>query len=121
MYQAMRETRPHRRAIPREEIAATLEKEAERGRLDREAVRAVLETAGHRVERGRARGAATAATRAGLTDREIEVLRLVSRGLTDKEVGAEAGDLRRARWATTWPTPTRRSASRRAPARRCSR
>ena len=30
--------------------------EAEKGRLDREAVRAVLETAGHRAERGRARG-----------------------------------------------------------------
>jgi DNA-binding CsgD family transcriptional regulator len=82
MYQAMRETRPHRRSIAREEIAATLEKEAETGRLDREAVRAVLETAGHRVERGRARGGYPG----GLTNREIEVLRLVSRGLTNKQV-----------------------------------
>ena len=64
MYQAMRETRPHRRSIAREEIAATLEKEAETGRLDREAVRAVLETAGHRTERGRTRGPATAVIRA---------------------------------------------------------
>jgi HD-GYP domain-containing protein (c-di-GMP phosphodiesterase class II) len=84
MYQAMRETRPHRRAIPPEEIAATLEKEAEKGRLDRDAVRAVLEAAGHRVARGRARGGA--AYPGGLSDREVEVLRLVSRGLTDKQV-----------------------------------
>src|SRR4029079_6774500 len=85
MYQAMRETRPHRRSIAREEIAATLEKEAESGRLDREAVRAVLETAGHRVARGRARGAGNGPYPGGLTDREVEVLRLVSRGLTNKE------------------------------------
>ncbi|HEY7375476.1 MAG TPA: HD domain-containing phosphohydrolase [Polyangia bacterium] len=83
MYQAMRETRPHRRAIPPEEIAATLEKEAEKGRLDRDAVRAVLEAAGVRVARGRPGGGATPG---GLSDREVAVLRLVSRGLTDKQV-----------------------------------
>ena len=87
MYQAMRETRPHRRSIAREEIAATLEKEAETGRLDREAVRAVLETAGHRTERGRTRGDGNGGYPGGLTDREVAVLRLVSRGLTNKEVG----------------------------------
>jgi HD-GYP domain-containing protein (c-di-GMP phosphodiesterase class II) len=86
MYQAMRETRPHRRSIAREEIAATLEKEAETGRLDREAVRAVLETAGHRTERGRTRGHGNGGYPGGLTDREISVLRLVSRGLTNKDV-----------------------------------
>jgi HD-GYP domain-containing protein (c-di-GMP phosphodiesterase class II) len=84
MYQAMRETRPHRRSIPRDEIAATLEKEAETGRLDRDAVRAVLETAGQRVARGRARG--DGHYPGGLTDREVDVLRLVSRGLTNKAV-----------------------------------
>jgi HD-GYP domain-containing protein (c-di-GMP phosphodiesterase class II)/DNA-binding CsgD family transcriptional regulator len=89
MYQAMRETRPHRRSIPPEEIAATLEKEAATGRLDRDAVRAVLESAGHRVgvrvARGRAAGGA-AGHPGGLSDREVDVLRLVSRGLTNKEV-----------------------------------
>jgi DNA-binding NarL/FixJ family response regulator len=47
----------------------------------------VLETAGHRVARGRARdGGSSGATPGGLTDREVEVLRLVSRGMTNKEV-----------------------------------
>jgi HD-GYP domain-containing protein (c-di-GMP phosphodiesterase class II) len=86
MYQAMRETRPHRRAIPREEIAATMETEAEKGRLDRGAVRAVLAAAGHRVERARVRRRGYPG---GLTDREVDVLRLVSRGLTDKQVAAK--------------------------------
>jgi HD-GYP domain-containing protein (c-di-GMP phosphodiesterase class II) len=89
MYQAMRETRPHRRAISREEIAATLESEAEKGRLDRDAVRAVLETAGHRVERGRARGSGNGGYPGGLTDPEVEVLRLVARGLTNKAVAVK--------------------------------
>jgi HD-GYP domain-containing protein (c-di-GMP phosphodiesterase class II) len=86
MYQAMRETRPHRRAITREEIAATLEKEAEKGRLDRTAVRAVLAAAGHRVERRRTRRSGYPG---GLSEREVEVLQLVARGFTNKEVAAK--------------------------------
>ncbi len=86
MYQAMRETRPHRRAIPREEVAATMEGEADKGRLDREAVRAVLAAAGHRVERGRVRRSAYPG---GLSNREAEVLRLVARGLTNKQLAAK--------------------------------
>jgi HD-GYP domain-containing protein (c-di-GMP phosphodiesterase class II) len=82
MYQAMRESRPHRRPIPREEVAATLEAEAEQGRLDRAAVRAVLASAGHRVDRRRTRRSAYPG---GLTDREVDVLRLVARGLGDKQ------------------------------------
>jgi DNA-binding NarL/FixJ family response regulator len=83
MYQAMRETRPHRRSISPEEIAATLEKEAEKGRLDREAVRAVVAAAGQRTERRRTRRSAHPG---GLSEEEVGVLRLVSRGLTDKQV-----------------------------------
>ena len=83
MYQAMRETRPHRRAIAADDIATTLEQEADKGRLDRAAVRAVLETAGARVAHPRATGRP-----GGLSEREMDVLRLVARGLTDRQVAA---------------------------------
>jgi DNA-binding NarL/FixJ family response regulator len=52
--------------------------EAKAGRFDHEAVRAVLAAAGQ-AAKGRSAKAV-----AGLTEREIEVLRLLSRGLTLK-------------------------------------
>jgi HD-GYP domain-containing protein (c-di-GMP phosphodiesterase class II) len=86
MYQAMRETRPHRRPIPASEVAAVLDREVEKGRLDRDAVSAVLQTGGDRDRRER-----VARHPGGLSDEEIDVLRLVSRGLTDRQVAKEMG------------------------------
>ncbi len=79
-YQALTEERPHRPARSPEEAAKCLEEEVSARRLDGEAVHAVLEAAGH--GRSRKRGAWPG----GLSDREVEVLRLVAQGCSNKEV-----------------------------------
>ncbi len=82
-YQAMREDRPHRKALTAAAAAEELRREAKSGRLDATAVEAVLETAGHAPAPGRAPGKAAA----DLSAREIEVLRLMARGLSNKQTG----------------------------------
>jgi HD-GYP domain-containing protein (c-di-GMP phosphodiesterase class II) len=81
VYQACREPRPHREALSDQDAAMELRTEVRAGRLDDDAVRAVLTAAGHRVPRRREGPA-------GLTAREIEVLRLAARGLTNKDIAA---------------------------------
>jgi HD-GYP domain-containing protein (c-di-GMP phosphodiesterase class II) len=81
-YQSMREERPWRGALPPERAADELRREAREGRMDRRSVDAVLETAGQG-------GAGRRAARnwpAGLTDREVDVLRTLSRGHSNKEI-----------------------------------
>jgi HD-GYP domain-containing protein (c-di-GMP phosphodiesterase class II) len=80
-YQAMLEPRPHRAARPPEDAAEELRAEVRCGWLDGDAVEAVLGVAGHRVAR-RVDGPA------GLTRREVEVLRLIARGCSTKQAAA---------------------------------
>jgi HD-GYP domain-containing protein (c-di-GMP phosphodiesterase class II) len=80
-YRAMLEPRPYRPASAPEEAASELRADVTAGRLDAEAVEAVLGAAGHRAPRRRGGPA-------GLTPREVEVLRLLARGLSNKEMAA---------------------------------
>ena len=82
VYCAMCEPRPHRSARDADEAALGLRAEAAAGRLDREAVEAVLQATGHAVRRRRE-------WPAGLTAREVEVLRLVARGMTNRQIAEE--------------------------------
>jgi HD-GYP domain-containing protein (c-di-GMP phosphodiesterase class II) len=80
VYQALTQHRAHRPARAAGAAAAVLAAEAAAGRLDADAVRAVIEAAGGSAERVRA------PRPAGLTERQVEVLRLVARGLSNPEI-----------------------------------
>ena len=79
---AMSEPRPHRPARTSSDAARELYEEADAGKLAREAVDAVLESVG---ERARTAAERRAEPPVGLTAREVEVLRLLARGLTNKQ------------------------------------
>jgi HD-GYP domain-containing protein (c-di-GMP phosphodiesterase class II) len=82
VYHALREPRPHRPAFSSAETEATLHDEVRAGRLDGDAVGAVLTAAGHRVRK-------RAALPAGLTRREVDVLVLLARGRSNSEIATE--------------------------------
>jgi DNA-binding CsgD family transcriptional regulator len=82
VYQSMREERAWRPALGPASAAGELRREVTAGGLDRRAVEAVLAAAGQRTKPGRAaRG-----WPAGLTDREVEVLRLLARAHSNKQI-----------------------------------
>jgi HD-GYP domain-containing protein (c-di-GMP phosphodiesterase class II) len=78
-YHAMGEPRPYRAALTPDAAAAILRAEVVDGRLDGEAVNAVLTASGRRAPARRD-------WPRGLTGREVEVLGLLARGHSNKEI-----------------------------------
>jgi DNA-binding NarL/FixJ family response regulator len=83
VFRAICEPRPHRPAPGPERAAEALTAEANAGRLDPDAVTAVVEAAGQRAPR--------LERPAGLTEREAEVIAMLARGLQTRRVAHELG------------------------------
>jgi HD-GYP domain-containing protein (c-di-GMP phosphodiesterase class II) len=79
VYQALRESRPYRPERSSEEASAALLAEGSAGKLDGEAVSAVLAAAGHRSSR-------RPKLVGGLSSREMEVLDLLVRGRSNRQI-----------------------------------
>jgi HD-GYP domain-containing protein (c-di-GMP phosphodiesterase class II) len=78
-YQSAREPRPYRAELSPDDAARRVRHRGQAGELDPMAVEAVLQAAGHHADRLTIRPG-------GLTPREIEVLCLVARGASHKEI-----------------------------------
>ncbi|MPZ49606.1 MAG: HD domain-containing protein [Dehalococcoidia bacterium] len=82
-YQSKLEPRPHREAMTPELAADEVRRQADHGKLDRDVVEALLSAAGHQPQRDKR------PLPAGLSEREVEVLCLAVRGLSNRQI-AEA-------------------------------
>lgn len=82
-YRARAEARPNRDAMPPEAVAQLMRQEVRAGRMDSDAVHYVLEAAGHHVAPVRREQIA------GLSQRELDVLRLIAQGLTNKQMAEQ--------------------------------
>lgn len=83
VYQSLTEARPYRIALGADSAAKELHELVQAGKLDGDAVDHVLSAAGHKVRKARRK------TAAGLSKREVDVLRLLSRGLTVKQMAVQ--------------------------------
>jgi len=82
-YRSTLETSPGSPALTTDSAAAELRAAAESGMLDADSVSAVLEAAGHRLER--------IARPGGLTQREEQTLTLLAQGFATKQIGRALG------------------------------
>jgi HD-GYP domain-containing protein (c-di-GMP phosphodiesterase class II)/DNA-binding CsgD family transcriptional regulator len=80
-YQALIEPRPYEEQRTGEQAAAEVLSEVRAGHLDSDAAAAVLAATGHRSTKRRE-------WPAGLTTREVEILRLVARGQSNRQIAA---------------------------------
>ncbi len=81
-YESALEPRPYREARTPEEAADRLRRRVDTGQLDETAVHAVLSVAGHAAVKTKRRDD-------GLTPREVEILLLVARGASNKDIAAQ--------------------------------
>jgi DNA-binding NarL/FixJ family response regulator len=78
LYRTKVESRPHRSALAPDQAAEVLRRRVRDGLLDDEVTTALLLAAGHSPSRSTPTGAA------GLSEREVEVLGLIARGLSNR-------------------------------------
>jgi HD-GYP domain-containing protein (c-di-GMP phosphodiesterase class II) len=81
-YHALTEQRPHRGAFIPDQAAEELRRDVRAGRFDADDVECVLEAAGHDVF-------PRPSAPAGLTEREVQVLQLIARGNTNRQVAQQ--------------------------------
>jgi HD-GYP domain-containing protein (c-di-GMP phosphodiesterase class II) len=82
-FQARCENRPNREALSPDDAARFLTEQVRAGRMDSEVVNCVLKAAGQRVSPVRYERLA------GLTKREIEVLRVLARGFSNRQIAEQ--------------------------------
>jgi HD-GYP domain-containing protein (c-di-GMP phosphodiesterase class II) len=80
VYQAMTEPRPHRQAIAAKDAAKILQQQVTEGKIDGEVMKAMLTSSGYPVPNSQYQ------LTGGLSQREVEVLRLIARGYSNKAI-----------------------------------